>query len=163
MVTGCVSVGKLGESEVFRVTQASLIPLKGPQTMEEEKVSELRKLLNGGTFYFYWSAAGEPNDITLCAQKIPKNPGTDNRFFWNRSDFCFIFSKSSFPCILLLQASSHATASLWYWLLSLAFPHHMWKCWNSHSLCWTPTVQGSWLNSEDLCSSNYIFFLLFKL
>ena len=96
MVTGCVSVGKLGESEVFRVNQTSFIPLKGPQTLEEERVSELRKLLSGGTFYFYWSAVGEPNDITLCAQKLQKNPGTDNRFFWNRFSLYFMFHRILF-------------------------------------------------------------------
>lgn len=85
MVTGCVSVGKLGESEVFRINQTSFVSLKGPQTLEEERVTELRKLFNSGTFYFLWSTGGEPSDVTLCAQKIQHQlPGTDNRFFWNR-------------------------------------------------------------------------------
>jgi len=83
-VTGCVSVGKIGESEVFRVNQTTLVPLRGPQALEEERVTELRKLLNSGTFYFLWSSSGEPNDVTLCSQKVQQNPGTDNRFFWNR-------------------------------------------------------------------------------
>jgi len=43
MVTGIVSVGKIGESEVFRINQTNFISLKGPQTVEEERVTELRK------------------------------------------------------------------------------------------------------------------------
>lgn len=84
MVTGCVSVGKLGETEVFRINQTNFIPLRGPQTLEEERITELKKLFNSGTFYFLWSGSGEPVDVTLCTQKAQHNPGTDNRFFWNR-------------------------------------------------------------------------------
>lgn len=84
MVTGCVSVGKIGESEVFRINQTSFFPLRGPQTVEEERVTELRKLFNSGTFYFLWSSSEDSIDATLCTQKLQQNPGTDNRFFWNR-------------------------------------------------------------------------------
>lgn len=84
LVTGCVSVGKIGESEVFRINQTTFVPLKGPQTVEEERVTELRKLFNSGTFYFLWSSGEDPIDATLCTQKLQQNRGTDNRFFWNR-------------------------------------------------------------------------------
>lgn len=87
MVTGCVSVGKIGDSEVFRINQTSFFPLRGPQTIEEERVTELRKLFNSGTFYFLWSSSDEPSDVTLCAQKHQQKSGTDNRFFWNRYNF----------------------------------------------------------------------------
>ena len=114
MVTGCVSVGKLGESEVFRINQTSFIPLKGPQTLEEERVTELRKLFNSGTFYFLWSSSDEPNDVTLCSQKHQQNPGTDNRFFWNR--YVYLFQKTTIKWCLSLtfvQASTSTIATLW--------------------------------------------------
>lgn len=101
MVTGCVSVGKIGESEVFRINQTSFFPLRGPQTVEEEKVTELRKLFNSGTFYFLWSSSEDSIDATLCTQKLQHNPsvrtrqGTDNRFFWNR----FAYNKRFFKYI----------------------------------------------------------------
>jgi len=81
LVTGCVSVGKIGDSEVFRITQTSFISLRN-QAQDEERIAEVRKLLNSGTFYFSWSASGEALDITLCAQRRKKNAATDNRFFW---------------------------------------------------------------------------------
>ncbi|KDR22712.1 Synaptojanin-1 [Zootermopsis nevadensis] len=83
LVTGCVSVGKIGDSEVFRVTQTSFVSLRN-QSQDEERIAEVRKLLNSGTFYFSWSSSGEALDITLCAQRRRKNAVTDNRFFWNR-------------------------------------------------------------------------------
>lgn len=87
LVTGCVSVGKINESEVFKISQVSLVSLRGPQTVEEERVTELRKLLSSGTFYFLWSSNGEPQDITLSTQKVQQGSPTENRFFWNRYMF----------------------------------------------------------------------------
>jgi Phosphoinositide polyphosphatase (Sac family) len=81
LVTGCVSVGKIGDSEVFRITQTSFVSLRN-QTQDEERIAEVRKLLNSGTFYFSWSVSGEALDITLCAQRRKKSAATDNRFFW---------------------------------------------------------------------------------
>ena len=84
LVTGCFSVGKVGESEVFRITQTHFVPLHYTQG-NEDRVSEVRKVLNSGTFYFSWSAGHqEPLDITLSAQRRCKSTITDNRFFWNR-------------------------------------------------------------------------------
>ncbi|XP_076751874.1 synaptojanin isoform X1 [Xylocopa sonorina] len=84
LVTGCFSVGKIGESEVFRITQTNFVPLHYVQG-SEDRVSEVRKVLNSGTFYFSWSPGNqEPLDITLSAQRRCKSTTTDNRFFWNR-------------------------------------------------------------------------------
>lgn len=83
MVTGCISVGKIKESEIFRITQTNFISLIN-QAQDEERISEVRKLLNSGTFYFSWSSTVEAVDITLCAQRRSKTNITDNRFFWNR-------------------------------------------------------------------------------
>jgi synaptojanin len=94
MVTGCFSIGKIADCEIFRITQTQFISLQHQQTAED-KISEVRKVLNSGTFYFSWNSA--PNqqqqqqqqsqysfDITLSAQRRRKTNETDNRFFWNR-------------------------------------------------------------------------------
>lgn len=82
MVTGCVSVGKIHESEIFRVTSTAFISLRN-QAQDEERISEVRKLLNSGTFYFSWSSgAADSLDLTLCAQRRKYTSETDRRFFW---------------------------------------------------------------------------------
>nr|XP_023020444.1 synaptojanin-1 [Leptinotarsa decemlineata] len=86
MITGCFSVGKVGDSEIFRITQTQFIPLHYPQN--EDRIGEVRKLLNSGTFYFSWYSGPPGNipplDLTLCAQRRNKTSTTDHRFFWNR-------------------------------------------------------------------------------
>lgn len=52
MITGCFSIGKIGDTEIFRITQTQFIPLHYQQN--EERISEVRKVLNSGTFYFSW-------------------------------------------------------------------------------------------------------------
>ncbi|KAK7099032.1 synaptojanin-1-like [Littorina saxatilis] len=83
MVTGCLSVGKIGESEVFKVTAVQFLSLRNvPQ--DEERIVDVRKLLSSGTFYFSWRGNGNPWDLSLCAQRTLQDHDTDNRFFWNR-------------------------------------------------------------------------------
>lgn len=83
LVTGCLSVGKICDSEIFRITSTHFLSLRNGQG-DEERISEVKKLLNSGTFYFAWSAAGTTWDLTLCAQRKIQEHDTDNRFFWNR-------------------------------------------------------------------------------
>jgi synaptojanin len=95
MVTGCFSVGKLADCEIFRITQTQFVSLQHQQP-NEDKISEVRKVLNSGTFYFSWNSSGNQQqispqsptpisfDITLSAQRRRKTQETDNRFFWNR-------------------------------------------------------------------------------
>lgn len=79
-ITGCIIVGKINDSEVFRITQTSFISLRNhPQ--DEDLISNIRKLLNSGTFYF---SKNNSFDLTLCAQRQQKGTIADNRFFWNR-------------------------------------------------------------------------------
>lgn len=79
-ITGCVSVGKINESEIFKITQTTFISLRNyPQ--DEDVISDIKKLLNSGTFYF---SRNNSFDLTLCAQRQKKGAVTDNRFFWNR-------------------------------------------------------------------------------
>ncbi|XP_036203342.1 synaptojanin-1 isoform X1 [Myotis myotis] len=84
LVTGCMSVGKIQESEVFRVTSTEFISLRADSS-DEDRISEVRKVLNSGNFYFAWSASGVSLDLSLNAHRRMQEHTTDNRFFWNQS------------------------------------------------------------------------------
>ncbi|NXV58888.1 SYNJ1 protein, partial [Molothrus ater] len=84
LVTGCMSVGKIQDSEVFRVTCTEFVSLRADPT-DEDRVSEVRKVLNSGSFYFAWSATGVSLDLSLSAHRSTQEHATDNRFFWNQS------------------------------------------------------------------------------
>ncbi|XP_054569377.1 synaptojanin-1 isoform X2 [Eptesicus fuscus] len=84
LVTGCMSVGKIQESEVFRVTSTEFISLRA-DSADEDRISEVRKVLNSGNFYFAWSASGASLDLSLSAHRSVQEHTTDNRFFWNQS------------------------------------------------------------------------------
>ncbi|NWZ99761.1 SYNJ1 protein, partial [Nesospiza acunhae] len=84
LVTGCMSVGKIQDSEVFRVTCTEFVSLRADPT-DEDRVSEVRKVLNSGSFYFAWSATGVSLDLSLSAHRSMQEHSTDNRFFWNQS------------------------------------------------------------------------------
>lgn len=87
LVNGCISVGKSCDVEIFRITQTQFVSLQST-VINEDKISEVRKLLNSGTFYFAHvnpsSMSINKFDITLCAQRRFQTSETDNRFFWNR-------------------------------------------------------------------------------
>ncbi|NXM10733.1 SYNJ1 protein, partial [Ploceus nigricollis] len=84
LVTGCMSVGKIQDSEVFRVTSTEFVSLRVDPT-DEDRISEVRKVLNSGNFYFAWSATGVSLDLSLSAHRSMQEHATDNRFFWNQS------------------------------------------------------------------------------
>ena len=44
-------------------------------------MTDVKKLLTSGAFYFAWSVHGNPIDLTLCAQKAARatEGATDNR------------------------------------------------------------------------------------
>ncbi|KAK5611653.1 Synaptojanin-1 [Crenichthys baileyi] len=84
VVTGCSSVGKVQDSEVFRVTQTDFISLTNDPA-DEDRIAEVRKVLNSGHFYFAWSATGVSMDLSLNAHRRILEDTTDNRFFWNQS------------------------------------------------------------------------------
>ena len=81
LVTGCLSVGKVAESEIFKITGTSFVSLRNV-AQDEDRIVEIRKLLSSGTFYFAWSAYGSTFDLSLCAQRCLQANDTDNRFFW---------------------------------------------------------------------------------
>uniref|UniRef100_A0A672GEK2 phosphoinositide 5-phosphatase n=1 Tax=Salarias fasciatus TaxID=181472 RepID=A0A672GEK2_SALFA len=78
------SVGKVQDSEVFRVTQTDFISLKNDPG-DEDRIAEVRKVLNSGHFYFAWSSTGVSMDLSLNAHRRILEDTTDNRFFWNQS------------------------------------------------------------------------------
>ncbi len=47
MVTGCFSIGKIADCEIFRITQTQFVSLQHQQPAED-KISEVRKVLNSG-------------------------------------------------------------------------------------------------------------------
>lgn len=81
VVTGCSSVGKVQDSEVFRVTATEFVSLRNDPT-DEDRISDVRKVLNSGNFYFAWSATGVSMDLSLNAHRKVKEDTTDIRFFW---------------------------------------------------------------------------------
>ncbi|GFY72814.1 synaptojanin-1 [Trichonephila inaurata madagascariensis] len=84
LVNSCLSVGKILNSEIFRITETNFLSLRNsPQDVE--RIQEVRKVLNSGTFYFSWSSQGKPLDLTLCEQRSHFAADSDNRFFWNKT------------------------------------------------------------------------------
>uniref|UniRef100_A0A8C2TAN5 Synaptojanin-2 n=1 Tax=Coturnix japonica TaxID=93934 RepID=A0A8C2TAN5_COTJA len=84
LVTGCTSVGKILDAEVYKITATDFCPLQ-EETKEEERVTALRKILNSGMFYFSWPNAGSNLDLTVRAQKQGDNHyESGNSFFWNQ-------------------------------------------------------------------------------
>jgi hypothetical protein len=49
---------------------------------DEVGISEVRKLLNSGSFYFTLSVSEAPLDLSLTYQKQCSASEPDNRFFW---------------------------------------------------------------------------------
>ncbi|XP_042651958.1 synaptojanin-2 isoform X2 [Tyto alba] len=84
LVTGCTSVGKILDAEVYKITSTDFCPLQ-EETKEEERVTALKKILNSGIFYFSWPNAGSNFDLTVRAQKQGDNHyESGNSFFWNQ-------------------------------------------------------------------------------
>lgn len=81
LVTGCVSVGKVSESEIFCITATQFVSLQNLPN-DEERIMGVRNVFNSRTFYFSWSSTGNQWDLTLCAQRKIQDHDTDNRFFW---------------------------------------------------------------------------------
>uniref|UniRef100_A0A8C5T9V6 Synaptojanin-2 n=1 Tax=Malurus cyaneus samueli TaxID=2593467 RepID=A0A8C5T9V6_9PASS len=84
LVTGCTSVGKILDAEVYKITATDFCPLQ-EETKEDGRVTVLKKILNSGMFYFTWPNAGSNFDLTVRAQKQGDNSyESGNSFFWNQ-------------------------------------------------------------------------------
>lgn len=67
LVTECVSVGKVKSVEIFRLTQATFVPLSLKSKIE--LVQDVGKLLASGQFYFAYPSFTPDFDLLACAQK----------------------------------------------------------------------------------------------
>ncbi|CAB4027321.1 synaptojanin-1-like isoform X2, partial [Paramuricea clavata] len=84
VVTACRSVGKIKNSEISCVMSTEFIALGAH---DEVGISEVRKLLNSGSFYFTLSVKENevPLDLSLTHQRQCSAKEPDNRFFWNHA------------------------------------------------------------------------------
>ncbi|PAA75701.1 hypothetical protein BOX15_Mlig000919g5, partial [Macrostomum lignano] len=83
LVTACVSVGKLPDFEVHKITRVSCVSLRNCPT-DAQLVSEIQKLLMSEIFYFARTSDDKPYDLTVSVQNAHSGKSRDNRFFWNR-------------------------------------------------------------------------------
>ncbi|XP_052025184.1 synaptojanin-2 isoform X2 [Apodemus sylvaticus] len=84
LVTGCMSVGRIPDAEIYKITATEFYPLQ-EEAKEEERLPALRKILSSGVFYFAWHNDGACFDLTIRVQK----QGDDcsewgTSFFWNQ-------------------------------------------------------------------------------
>ena len=82
LVTGCTSVGRIPEAEIYKITATDFYPLQ-EEAKEEDRLVALRKILNSGVFYFSWPNDGSCFDLTVRAQKQGDDSSEwGNSFFW---------------------------------------------------------------------------------
>ena len=81
VATQITSVGRLAQSEVYRVSQVRSLSLRG-QPGDSERVAEVVRLLAGGSAYFSWSSQGQPVD--LSQRQGGPGPGPELGFLWSR-------------------------------------------------------------------------------
>lgn len=114
LVTGCFSVGRIGDTEIFRITQTQFVSLQLQQP-SEDRIAEVRKVLNSGTFYFssgsgggggnVASPGGGTFDLTLCAQRRRRaDAAPESRFFWNRMLYTHLMRYGCNTAVWLLRA-----------------------------------------------------------
>ncbi|XP_073750259.1 synaptojanin-2 isoform X4 [Callorhinus ursinus] len=84
LVTGCTSVGRIPEAEIYKITATDFYPLQ-EEAKEEDRLTALRKILNSGVFYFSWPSDGSSFDLTVRAQKQGRDSYEwGSSFFWNQ-------------------------------------------------------------------------------
>uniref|UniRef100_A0A8C0XQE6 Synaptojanin-2 n=1 Tax=Castor canadensis TaxID=51338 RepID=A0A8C0XQE6_CASCN len=68
LVTGCTSVGRIPDAEIYKITAIEFYPLQ-EEAKEEDRLLALRKILSSGVFYFAWPNDGSCFDLTVRVQK----------------------------------------------------------------------------------------------
>ena len=83
LITGCIQTGKIGNTEVYRITKTSLIPLHATP-YQHEGVVEMGKLLACGQFYFSIGEEEEDGGFSLMSRAQKKGSSHDNgtHFLW---------------------------------------------------------------------------------
>uniref|UniRef100_A0A0N5A741 phosphoinositide 5-phosphatase n=1 Tax=Parastrongyloides trichosuri TaxID=131310 RepID=A0A0N5A741_PARTI len=91
-VANIFSIGQLHSSDVYKITNAKLLSLIGPENNDltyDSRLVEVQRLLCSGIFYF--SVTNDKDliswDITRSCQKEYDDNPIDNRFFWNKTLF----------------------------------------------------------------------------
>uniref|UniRef100_A0A8C2V1A8 Synaptojanin-2 n=2 Tax=Chinchilla lanigera TaxID=34839 RepID=A0A8C2V1A8_CHILA len=84
LVTGCTSVGRIPDAEIYKITAIEFYPLQ-EEAREEDRLLALRKILSSGVFYFAWPNDGSRFDLTVRTQKQGDDSSEwGNSFFWNQ-------------------------------------------------------------------------------
>uniref|UniRef100_A0A5F7ZXP2 Synaptojanin-2 n=2 Tax=Macaca TaxID=9539 RepID=A0A5F7ZXP2_MACMU len=84
LVTGCTSVGRIPDAEIYKITATDFYPLQ-EEAKEEERLIALKKILSSGVFYFSWPNDGSHFDLTVRTQKQGDDSSEwGNSFFWNQ-------------------------------------------------------------------------------
>ncbi|XP_048210324.1 synaptojanin-2 isoform X3 [Perognathus longimembris pacificus] len=84
MVTGCTSVGRIPDAEIYKITATEFYPLQ-EEAREEDRLLALRKILSSGVFYFSWPNDSSGFDLTVRAQKQGDDSSDwGTSFFWNQ-------------------------------------------------------------------------------
>ncbi|XP_030665758.1 synaptojanin-2 isoform X2 [Nomascus leucogenys] len=84
LVTGCTSVGRIPDAEIYKITATDFYPLQ-EEAKEEERLIALKKILSSGVFYFSWPNDGSRFDLTVRTQKQGDDSSEwGNSFFWNQ-------------------------------------------------------------------------------
>ncbi|XP_051062086.1 synaptojanin-2 isoform X2 [Phodopus roborovskii] len=84
LVTGCTSVGRIPDAEIYKITATEFYPLQ-EETKEEDRLLALKKILSSGVFYFAWPNDGSSFDLTIRAQKQGEDCSEwGTSFFWNQ-------------------------------------------------------------------------------
>ncbi|XP_005003189.1 synaptojanin-2 isoform X3 [Cavia porcellus] len=84
LVTGCTSVGRIPDAEIYKITAIEFYPLQ-EEAREEDRLLALRKILSSGVFYFSWPNDGSRFDLTVRAQKQGDDSSEcGSSFFWNQ-------------------------------------------------------------------------------
>ncbi|KAF5404150.1 Phosphatidylinositol-bisphosphatase [Paragonimus heterotremus] len=104
MVTGCTLTGKLPDHEVYRITGVQFVCLQAAN-FEDDSLSDVRKLLSSGAFYFGRSTlTGASYDLTINIQNRhllkAASAGTDDIRLRNDSGLDFLWN-GSLMCPLL--------------------------------------------------------------
>lgn len=79
MVTGCIQVGKIQETEVYRITNTLVVPLH-PSPHQHEGVVAMGKLLASGQFYF--SVCNEESPSFSLLSRAQANKQEQLQFCW---------------------------------------------------------------------------------
>ncbi|EQB78508.1 synaptojanin-1 isoform 1 [Camelus ferus] len=114
--SGAVAVLSSAEKEAIKGTYSKVLDAYGllgvlRLNLDEDRISEVRKVLNSGNFYFAWSASGVSLDLSLNAHRSMQEQTTDNRFFW--WDLTVSVCQGDLkPMHLLLTASSKVLKSM---------------------------------------------------